>query len=379
MSNDSYPRFKTIKSYEAYRKKQILNVSLGISGLAVIPMGLSNISRGNIESAISLFIVSFISLVALFLNSKDRFYLSSGLFFFFAYLVIFFNCADSNGLRDEGLIALPIITVMAGLLYGKITSIFLTSVSILGIWGFYHLTNHGLLAPDMVTDRSTPVILSLILVIMGALQYVVMQYWESNIQWLQRSERQVREAYEKTIESWARALEQRDRETEGHSRRVVELSLRVAQELEINDKEEINAIRQGALLHDIGKMAIPDHILLKSGPLDEDEWEIVKQHPELALQMLEHLPLSPKVIEIVMYHHEQWDGKGYPEGLVGEQIPLFARMFTIIDQWDALRSDRPYRKAWNKAEAIRYLEENSGTIFDPGLVPAFLNLLQKNQ
>ena len=376
MTKDPYPRFKTISSYEAHRKKQIMNVSLGISGLAVIPMGISNLSRGNTESAISLFVITLISLVALFLNNQGNFRLAAGIFFSFVYFAIFFNCATSNGLRDEGLIALPILTVMAGLLFGKIISTFLTSISILSIWLFYHLTNLGFFSPDTLVGRSTPVILSLILIVMGALQYVVMVYWESNINWLQLSEKRVRDAYEKTIESWARALEQRDRETEGHSRRVVELSLTFAEQLEITDKDEINTIRQGALLHDIGKMAIPDSILLKSGALTGEEWEVVRQHPEMAREMLDHLPLAPAVIDIVMHHHERWDGNGYPAQLAGEDIPVYARIFTIIDQWDALRSDRPYRKAWDQKEAIRYLEENSGTIFDPHLVPLFLKMIR---
>jgi putative nucleotidyltransferase with HDIG domain len=378
MTDNYFSQFKTISAYETHRKKQILYISLGISGLAVLPMGLNNLSRGNIESAISLFTVSFISLAAMYLNHKNKFKLSAGTFFVFVYIAIFFNCADSNGLRDEGLVALPILTVMASLLFGKLISISLTGFSILCIWLFFYLTNLGLITPENLVGISTPIILSLILVVMGGLQYVVMRYWEQNILWLQYSERRVRDAYDKTIEGWARALEQRDRETEGHSRRVVELSLRFAEALNITNMNELKAIRQGALLHDIGKMAIPDDILLKPGALTKEEWHIVQQHPKLAKQMLEPLSFDPAVIEIAMHHHERWDGKGYPAQLAKDQIPKYARMFTIIDQWDALLSDRPYRKAWTIEEATRYLEENSGQIFDPDLIPLFLEMIDKN-
>ena len=134
-------------------------------------------------------------------------------------------------------------------------------------------------------------------------------------------------------------------------------------------------MRYGALMHDIGKLAIPDHILLKPSKLEDDEKEIIRKHPSLAKQMLSEIPFLQPAVVIAYSHHERWDGTGYPEGLKGEEIPLYARIFTVVDPWDALRSNRPYRSAWSKTDAITYLKENKGIIFDPDILDAFLQLI----
>ncbi|NMB20977.1 MAG: HD domain-containing protein [Firmicutes bacterium] len=183
-------------------------------------------------------------------------------------------------------------------------------------------------------------------------------------------------AYEETIESLAKGLELRDYETEGHSRRVVELTLQLARELGVPE-DELVTIQRGALLHDIGKIGIADAILLKPGPLTEDEWEIMRRHPKLAYDMLYTIEYLRPSLEIPLYHHEKFDGSGYPFGKKGEEIPLAARMFSVVDVYDALTSDRPYRKAWTKADALKYIEEQSGRHFDPRIVDAFLTM-EKN-
>ncbi|HMZ07969.1 MAG TPA: PAS domain S-box protein, partial [Anaerolineales bacterium] len=188
---------------------------------------------------------------------------------------------------------------------------------------------------------------------------------------LQVAHNQLREAYEKTIEGWVRALDLRDRETEGHTQRVTELTLKVAANLGFT-QEELAHIKRGALLHDMGKMAIPDEILQKPGPLNESEWEKMRQHPVYAYDMLSPIAYLHPALEIPYYHHERWNGSGYPHGLKGEQIPLSARLFAIIDVWDALRSDRPYRKQLPREQVIAYLQEKSGSLFDPKLVAVFL-------
>jgi HD-GYP domain-containing protein (c-di-GMP phosphodiesterase class II) len=142
--------------------------------------------------------------------------------------------------------------------------------------------------------------------------------------------------------------------------------------------EELAHVRRGALLHDIGKMAIPDHILFKPGELSPEEWDIIKQHPVWARDMLAGIPFLQPALSIPYCHHERWDGQGYPQGLKGEEIPLPARMFTVIDKFDALNSDRPYRAAWPREKSIAYLEENAGVIFDPEIVPVFLRLLKED-
>lgn len=182
------------------------------------------------------------------------------------------------------------------------------------------------------------------------------------------------EAYDSTLEGWARALELRDSDLEGHTRRVTDLAIRVGEALGL-DHEALVQLRRGALLHDIGKMAIPDSILLKEEPLTNDEWRIMRRHPEFARDMLRNIRFLKQAVEIPYCHHERWDGSGYPRGLVGEDIPLTARIFAVVDVWDAVRSDRPYREAWPTDRAIRHLESNSGTLFDPKVVETFLRVV----
>jgi PAS domain S-box-containing protein len=195
---------------------------------------------------------------------------------------------------------------------------------------------------------------------------------------LQKSNIELVQAYDATIEGWARALEYRDIETEGHSRRVVELTTAVAENMGFRQADLVH-IRRGALLHDIGKMGIPDRILQKPGKLTEDEWTIMKTHPVLSFELLAPIQHLGPAIDIPHYHHERWDGTGYPTGLKAEQIPLGARIFAVVDVWDALRSDRPYRKAWSKEKTIDYILEQSGKHFDPAVVDSFLKLINSNK
>jgi response regulator RpfG family c-di-GMP phosphodiesterase len=191
---------------------------------------------------------------------------------------------------------------------------------------------------------------------------------------LQRSSRDVLHAYDATIEGWARALDLRDRETEGHSRRVTDLTLRLAQRVGF-DETRLEHVRRGALLHDMGKLAIPDHILLKPGPLSDDEWVVMRQHPEFARNLLTPIEFLRPALEIPFCHHERWDGAGYPSRLRGEQIPLAARLFAVVDVWDALRSDRPYRPAWPTDRVLDHIRAGSGAHFDPRAVEVFLQVL----
>jgi len=194
---------------------------------------------------------------------------------------------------------------------------------------------------------------------------------------LQHSNLELTLAYDATIEGWARALELRDMETEGHSQRVVELTLQMAHKLGIS-AEELVHVRRGALLHDIGKMGIPDKILQKPGPLTEEEWQAMRQHPVYAFEWLSSIEFLRPALDIPYCHHEKWDGSGYPRGLQAEQIPLPARIFAVIDVWDALNSDRPYRQAWPESKVMAYLQEQAGVHFDPQVVNAFIALLAKN-
>jgi PAS domain S-box-containing protein len=191
---------------------------------------------------------------------------------------------------------------------------------------------------------------------------------------LQQAHEGLREAYDKTIEGWVVALDLRDRETEGHTQRVTQMTVRLARELRFTE-EEIIHIRRGALLHDMGKMGIPDEILQKPGPLTDEEWLIMRKHPQYAYQMLSPISYLNQALIIPYYHHERWDGSGYPHGLKGDQIPLFARLFAVVDVWDALSSDRPYRKRMPPKEVTEYLQKESGRLFDPYIVEKFLPLI----
>jgi len=176
-------------------------------------------------------------------------------------------------------------------------------------------------------------------------------------------------------EAMAQMLALRDNETEEHARRVVELSVKMARRLNM-EENLVHHIQLGALLHDVGKVSIPDSILLKKDVLTNEERAIMCQHPTIGKRILQPLGLPPTVLGMVQYHHERWDGSGYPDRLVGEKIPLPARIFALADVWDALTSDRPYRKAWNTEKTIDYLREQSGRQFDPDLVERFIDIIQ---
>ena len=190
---------------------------------------------------------------------------------------------------------------------------------------------------------------------------------------LQASNKELQDAYRATLEGWVHALDMRDKETEGHTQRVTTLTERLARSMGVGDEDLVH-IRRGALLHDIGKMAIPDGILLKPGPLTDDERELIKKHPVYAYDMLKQIDFLLPAIDIPHYHHEKWDGTGYPEGLRGESIPFPARIFPVIDVYDALVSNRPYRKALPPEEVRERIKADAGSHFDPQVVDAFLQM-----
>ena len=192
---------------------------------------------------------------------------------------------------------------------------------------------------------------------------------------LQHSNRELFQAYDATIEGWSRALDLRDKETEGHTQRVTELTVDLARKFGFTE-EQLITIRWGALLHDIGKMGVPDHILLKPAELTEEEWMRMKSHPEYAYDLLKPITFLASSLDIPYCHHEKWDGTGYPRGLKGEEIPLAARLFAVVDVWDALRSDRPYRPAWTKDKTLEHIKSLSGTHLAPKVVEYFLQVIK---
>ncbi|MCC7119065.1 MAG: HD domain-containing protein [Anaerolineales bacterium] len=192
---------------------------------------------------------------------------------------------------------------------------------------------------------------------------------------LESSNRQLMQAYDATIEGWSLAMDLRDKETEGHTQRVTALTLKLAQSLGVPEAELIH-IKRGALLHDIGKMGVPDNILLKPSKLTKTEMAKMKKHPQFARDMLASIRYLKPAMDIPYCHHEKWDGSGYPRGLRGREIPLAARIFSVADVWDALTSNRPYRKGWTKTRARGYIQEQAGKHFDPQIVKKFLELLR---
>jgi PAS domain S-box-containing protein len=190
---------------------------------------------------------------------------------------------------------------------------------------------------------------------------------------LQSSNAELMLAYDTTLSGWSKALDLRDRETEGHTQRVVETTVKLARAMGISEAE-LADVRRGALLHDIGKMGVPDDILHKPGPLTVEDWAIMRQHPVYAHELLSPITYLRPAMDIPYYHHEKWDGSGYPNGLKGEQIPLAARVFAVVDVFDALSSDRPYRSAWPREEALEYIREQAGKHFDPKIVEVFIKM-----
>jgi len=191
---------------------------------------------------------------------------------------------------------------------------------------------------------------------------------------LERSNQELHRAYDRTIEGWASALDLKDEETAGHSKRVTDMTVRLSRRLNVASDELVH-IQRGALLHDIGKMGIPDQILLKRGPLTAEEFDFMRKHPVFAYELLSPIEFLRPALDIPYCHHEKWDGSGYPRGLKGEQIPLAARIFAVVDVFDALTSERPYREAWPINRAAQFIRDGSGTHFDPTVVEAFFEML----
>jgi HD-GYP domain-containing protein (c-di-GMP phosphodiesterase class II) len=184
---------------------------------------------------------------------------------------------------------------------------------------------------------------------------------------------ELRQVYDATLDALSAALDLRDRQAKGHSRRVTEMALAMAGTMGVSDSKLVH-IRRGALLHDIGNLLVPEDILHKQGELTVEEWVTIHMHPFYAYEMMSSIPFLVPALDIPYCHHEKWDGTGYPRGLKGEEIPTAARIFAVVDVWDALTSDRPYRKAWSRQEALEHIREQGGKHFDPKVVQAFLKL-----
>jgi putative nucleotidyltransferase with HDIG domain len=240
--------------------------------------------------------------------------------------------------------------------------------------GYYHFDIKSTLVTDSLGQYMGRIFVARDVTKYAELQWRLRELNENLEKRVAEQTRQLAESYETTLEGWAKALEMRDKETEGHSRRVVEKTVELARAYGIPESE-IDHIRRGAILHDIGKMAIPDAILREKKNLSSEDWEIIKKHPVTAYELLRKIPYLQPAIDIPYCHHEHWNGSGYPRGLRGKQIPLAARLFSVVDVWDALLSNRTYSNAWERENVIKYIKEKSGTEFDPSVVRVFLKLV----
>ena len=355
---------------EQTQKAKFLHVSLLVLSVASIILGTQNMS-GKSDLDIYLFILGGASFLCVPAN-KRGFYKPVALFISALTLgVITYSLIAGMGLRDGGLIAYPIFIICSSYYFSKRAVYYTTFLSIASVVLVYFLEKGKYFNISAYSIDSQLIVILVLILVSGFLLWVVVDNWERII-------KNLRDTYDLTLAGWGQALEYHDRETEGHSQRVVEMTIALAKRLGITE-QELDNIRRGALLHDIGKMALPDEILLKPDKLSEIEWKVVKMHPIFARNMLENIPFLKPALAIPYSHHERWDGSGYPEGLSKEDIPFAARIFAVVDVWDALISDRPYRKAWPEDQARDYIRDQSGKQFDPEVVEAFLKIVGDNK
>ena len=363
-----------LSPYEMKQRRWTLNYVIWVTLAASLLLTLFNIQFGSVLSLISLAILDILCIIALVLNNRGHYFISAIFISVMILIAITFNIYDGDGLFDPGVAAYPIFIIVGTLILGKRAVLGFTLSSVISLLFIGFLQSRGLIDVTVRANDSKNLIPLLILTSMACLTiWVIMSNAEKNFAQIQHSEAELRTAYEMTLAGWAKALEYRDNETEGHSRRVVHLSEEIAKTMGCS-VEELQTIRRGAILHDIGKMGIPDSILLKPGPLDPDEWEIMRQHPQFGKDILAGIGFLEPALSIVYSHHERWDGTGYPQGLKSNDIPLTARIFAIVDAWDALNSNRPYRKAWQPEKVIDFIRQNAGTMFDPDIVDIFLKM-----
>ena len=360
-----------ITSYEQGQRVKLLHYMLVAVFIGGLVTGVSNYLNGWIVETYILSLLTIVCLVGFYLNHTRRHIIAAWIFCVSFYVVISLLLYHGAGLYDSAILAYSIFLICAAYLFSTRGLITATVFSILAVFTIYLLQSRGLFESTYHASLLRAVIVSFLFAVMALVTWVALNTWETTLYLLS-------EAYDLTLMGWSRALEYRDGETAGHSRRVTELSVAVGQALGLAPEDIIN-LRHGSYLHDIGKMAIPDQILLKPAPLTEEEWAVMKRHPVRSRDFLAEIPFLQGAIPIAYSHHERWDGTDYPDGLKGKEIPLLARVFAVVDNWDALTSDRPYRRAWPDEKTIAYLKENAGKMFDPQIVDVFLSITSKKR
>lgn len=303
-----------------------------------------------------------------------------------SFIVLMISLATFFSIREDGYynvptVVYPIIIIFAGMLFGKRSIPYLTGLIVLIFLSFWYLEKIDVIQPfggtveywigDLVTVLALLVATSLIL-------WLLLTLIETNVSRIIQSENTLQSIFDSTLTSWAAALELRGYEPSGHSDRIVKLVTRFGDHLGLDASDKAD-LYYGALLHDIGKMGIAESVLLKRGALDDEELSQVRDHSRLGRDILEDIPELSRAAEVVMFHHEQVDGSGYPSGLSDDEIPLTAKIFIIIDNWDSLTNDQVYRKAWPKEKVIQYLFKDSGSKFDEELINEFINMVEEEE
>lgn len=361
--------------YEKDQRVRTLAAILWITLSASVALGLLNVQFRTWSSVIALFGMAVICVPLLWLNARGQFTLAASILSLIVLMVINVNLYDGDGIRDSGILAYPIFIMIGTLFFGRRAAPYFGLAAIVSLVAIVYLEIRGDIQPTIgPTEFEILLPIVILLLVVTAFIWVIVGIMDKNLERVKESEAELRKNYDLTLEAWAKVLEYRDKETEGHSRRLVDLSSRLATALGL-PPEEIDHLKRGALLHDIGKLAIPDEILLKPGALNDAERRMMQQHPTYAKQMLSQVSFLQQSIDVAYSHHERWDGLGYPQGLKGEAIPLSARIFAVVDQWDALTSTRPYRNAWTREDTLAYFRENAGKIYDPQIVSVFLTMI----
>jgi len=375
--NDTNPKSKRLDEMINFSK--MINSIFLIALVTISLIGINVLQNPIDSSAISIFVLLIIVILFYLLFKKGYPKIAGIGLIVIVSIIITYNFIIAGGINDNGMVIFPVLITISGLIMGKRFIPFMTGLALSEISFIYWMTVSGQITPFDGAVTVYPhnyFTLVVMLVVTGLIIWIMVTTLEKNYYKLIKSENDLRVSYEQTIDGWGNALELFDEETEGHSIRVTELTLKLARRMDVAEAD-IEQIRRGARLHDIGKMGVSDQILNKPGPLTTQERYQVEKHPLLAYGLLKEIPFLEKALEIPVFHHERWDGSGYPYHMAGKDIPLAARIFAIADNWDALTSDRPYRKAWPIKAVIQYIQEEKGKKFDPDLVDTFLKIVSE--